>query len=72
MPITDMASECQPMRYEHDVLPAGWQLSTDDREGIASSPRGERDYWLHSPYHRGVAGALDSQAEGVCAWGGSG
>ena len=137
--VTDMASECQPLDYDHDVHPAGWradgfrrigilrnpspctrakvpadrwrllgdvpsrlrrpltqaevleayrkgQLNTgqtrpavarpglhedDDREGIASNPWGERDYWLHSPYQREVAGALDSQAEDVCAWGGS-
>ncbi|CAK9016095.1 unnamed protein product [Durusdinium trenchii] len=36
--VTDMASECQPLQHEHDVLPAGWRADGFRRVGILRNP----------------------------------
>ena len=36
--VTDMASECQPLDYDHDVHPAGWRADGFRRVGILRNP----------------------------------
>ncbi|CAK8991626.1 unnamed protein product [Durusdinium trenchii] len=61
--VTDMASECQPLDYDHDVHPAGWRADGFRRAEVLEAYRKGQ---LNTGQTR-MAGALDSQAEDV--WG---